>query len=207
MLRFGNINLRLHHQGTVTSFESSPKGTHEGLSKDTRHYFELQPGFDTLRVVLAKHLVIVEGPSDELIFIKAYEDVTGRAPCQDGIDIVTMGTRNRRPLELCKLLDRSVAVLRDADDQNPEHWRDKAKDYLEKGKRQMFVGDHDDGRTLEPQMINANKSNLNELAEVIGIDEQEPLLTYMTDNKTEWAWKVAKSDKKLNYPQYIQDAI
>jgi len=200
--RLGLDNLRLLHQGTVASFK--------GLSEDTRHYFELQPGFDTLRVVLAKRLVIVEGPSDELIFMTAYKDTTGREPHQDGIDIVTMGIRNRRALELCKLLDRSVAVLRDVDDQTPEHWRNKVKDYLKKGKRQMFIGDHDDGHTLEPQMITANENSLDEFAKVIGMDsntDRDQLRKYMTDHKTEWAWRVATSDVRVDYPQYIRDAI
>lgn len=199
--KLGLNKLQLLHRGVTTSFRE--------LSSDTNHYFELQPGFDTLRIVLARRLVILEGPSDELIFMRAYKDVTGREPYQDGIDIVTAGTSGGRVLELCALLDRSVAVLRDVDDATPEHWRSKVEEYLQEGKRSMFIGSPEHGRTLEPQILHANAERVAIFAEIIGRSGQniDRLESYMIKNKTEWAWRVADSKEQINYPDYIQRAI
>ncbi len=43
-----------------------------GLSPDTYEYFKKLPGHDTLRLILSKRSILVEGPSDELIVQKAY---------------------------------------------------------------------------------------------------------------------------------------
>ena len=38
------------------------------------NYFKKLPGYDTLRLVLAKRVILVEGPSDELVVQRAYRD-------------------------------------------------------------------------------------------------------------------------------------
>lgn len=46
----------------------------DGLSPATVAYFQKLPGYDTLRMVLAKKVVLVEGPSDEIIFERFFKD-------------------------------------------------------------------------------------------------------------------------------------
>lgn len=46
----------------------------------TVEYFKKLPGFDTLRLALAEAAVLVEGPSDELVFQRAYRDTHNRLP-------------------------------------------------------------------------------------------------------------------------------
>jgi putative ATP-dependent endonuclease of the OLD family len=41
------------------------------LDKDTRRYFMKLPGHDTLRLILARRTILVEGPSDELVVQRA----------------------------------------------------------------------------------------------------------------------------------------
>lgn len=170
------------------------KATFEDLSTDTIDYFKKQSGYDTLRLVLARKLVILEGPSDEMLFNRAYSDITGKYPFDDEIDVITQGTRNRRALELCYVLNRSVAVLRDVDQQSPEHWKDKAKEYLKDGIREMFVDSSEQRDSLEPQIFHANKSRESKLKEIVGCPEDRDLCEYMTANKTEYAWRIASSD-------------
>ena len=48
---------------------------HSSLNKlpaDTQNYFKKLSGYDTLRLILAKKAILVEGPSDELIVQKAF---------------------------------------------------------------------------------------------------------------------------------------
>lgn len=199
MNRLGLDRLHLMHGGDLKGFGD--------LDGETVSYFKKQSGYDTLRVVLARKVVIVEGPSDEMIFNRAYKDQTGQEPADDGIDVLTYGTQNRRPLELCHLLDRRVAVLRDVDKRTPQHWKDQAKPYLEDGVREMFVGDADEGSTLEPQLVFANTADLATLGTIVGCPDNEDLADYMTANKTESAWRIATSATQIKYPDYITKAI
>ena len=197
--RLGLDRLILIHKGQTAKFDN--------LSADTIEYFKKQSGYDTLRLVLARKLVIVEGPTDEMLFNRAYFDSSGKYPIDDEIDVVTQGTRNRRALELCHVLNRSVVVLRDVDKQTPEYWKDKAKEYLKDGEREMFIGLREEGETLEPQMIFANQTQEPILKTIVGCPDEQDLCGYMTSNKTEVAWLIANSTTTINYPQYILDAI
>ena len=91
------------------------------ISKDTVRYFKRLPGYDTLRLMLAAKVVLVEGPSDEIVFERFYVDKYNRRPIEDGIDVVSMrGLAVRRFLEICKLIGKKCAALRDLDDNNPD---------------------------------------------------------------------------------------
>jgi putative ATP-dependent endonuclease of the OLD family len=60
---------RLHLLGGGTARKLSD------LSPDTVAYFQKLPGYDTLRMVLARKIVLVEGPSDEIIFERIFVSV------------------------------------------------------------------------------------------------------------------------------------
>jgi putative ATP-dependent endonuclease of OLD family len=62
------------------------------VAADTIKYFRLQSGYDTLRLVLAERTVVVEGPSDEMIFNAAFKAVKGVEPRERGVDVVALGT-------------------------------------------------------------------------------------------------------------------
>ncbi|GAA1318713.1 ATP-dependent endonuclease [Leucobacter albus] len=197
--RLGFKSLHLMHESRIIPFDAS------AISADTMAYFKKQSGYDTLRLVLANRVVVVEGPSDEMIFNLAFEKVKGRSPRAAGVDVITLGTRGKRALELGKALGRKMAVLRDNDDQEPDHWRAPVSDYLEDGVREMFIGATSLGRTLEPQMIEAGNDTA--LRILFGLDAKDDLLKYMLSQKTEWAWRVADSEPGLVWPTYIQEAI
>lgn len=179
-----------------------------GVKPDTVQYFKKLSGFDTLRVVLADCLVLVEGPSDEMVFRQAWEQKTGSSCEAVGIDVMAVGTAYKRALELCSLLDRDVAILRDCDDATPEHWRSQCQQFLAPGKRGLFVGEPGCGRTLEPQMTAANAANLAEFASNIGcsggVAEVE---AWMSKNKTDWALNLAESGARFDVPSYIGQAV
>lgn len=196
--RLGLDGLHVMHDGSVRPFAD--------MTQETVDYYRLQPGYDTLRMVLATKLVIVEGPSDEMVFNRAYQDLYGGMPRDAGIDVVAQGTRGKRALELCTLLDRKAAVLRDVDSRTPDYWRTAASRYLLHGRREMFVGEAADGHTLEPQLIKANERQPDLLRSVTACPEEDDLLQYMTDNKTDVAWQIATSAKSITFPDYITAA-
>ena len=57
------------------------------LPQDTQSYFKRLSGYDTLRVILAKKVILVEGPSDELIIQKAFLVKHGKLPIEAGVDV------------------------------------------------------------------------------------------------------------------------
>lgn len=175
------------------------------ISKDTIAYFQKLSGFDTLRLATSDKSVIVEGPSDEMIFNLAYRDIKGKEPRDHGIDVMAFGISGRRPLEIAKALDKKIAVLRDNDGKDPTHWQDKVSDLLFAGKRELFIGQPDDGPTLEPQLISCNSESA--LRVFLGIPVDQNVEEYMSVNKTEWAWQLASRNAKLSWPNYIRDAI
>lgn len=186
--------------------EHGPKGLDTDLvTDDTIKYFQRQSGYDTLRLAIAKKAVVVEGPSDEMIFNKAYKSIKGVEPRESGIDVVTLGTRGKRALELAHALNKRIAVLRDNDGKEPEYWKSAATAHLEVGRREMFIGSVATGRTLEPQMLSVNSAAT--LRTVLELDSDVDVASYMEDNKTDSAWKIVNSTVSLEWPIYIKEAI
>ncbi len=61
--------------------------------------------------------------------------------------------------------------------------------------------------------MDANAKDLKNLCEILGIDNLkydtvEKISHYMGgNNKTTWALKIFESDKKVQYPEYIRQAV
>lgn len=175
------------------------------LSPETVRYFQRLPGYDTLRLVLARKVVLVEGPSDEIIFERVFGDRFGQRPMEAGIDVVSMrGLALARCLELCQAIDKPAAVMRDNDGVEPAELRETVKQWLDGKKRELFIGAVADGHTLEPQLVKANGEE--HLREVLGIAARASLDTWMTREKTEGAIRIAESDKALTPPEYMRAA-
>src|SRR5205823_859600 len=108
------------------------------------------------RLALAKKVALVEGPSDAIIFERAFLDETGKLPIDGGIDVISMGGLTfKRALELCAALERSAAALLDNDGKAPSQIRERLDGLLVDGVRELFVGEPEAGRTLEPQLVHA----------------------------------------------------
>lgn len=198
-------NLILLSNQTTTKFDELPEGDAE--------YFEKLPGYDTLRLILAKRVIMVEGPSDELIVQRAYKDKYGLLPIEDGVDVISVrGISFKRFLDIARRLEKRVAVVTDNDGNYEAKIRKKYQDYEGIDCIKVYASDNEDLKTLEPQFVEANKDNLTEIRELVGISEadhpaQINVSDYMGDNKTEWALAVFNSNKTFNYPAYITEAI
>jgi predicted ATP-dependent endonuclease of OLD family len=154
---------------------------------------------------LAKKVVLVEGPSDEIIFERVFNDVHRLTPMVAGVDVISMrGLALARCLELCAAVDKPVAVMRDNDGIEPADLRVPVEKWLDGKKRELFIGKVSDGRTLEPQMITANGEA--HLRDVLGITPKADLVTWMTREKTEGALLIAESPKALTAPNYMKEA-
>lgn len=172
------------------------------LQADTVSYFKKLPGYDTLRIVLASKIVLVEGPSDEIVFERIFSDLYGKRPMACGIDVFSMrGLAIARCLALCMALQKPVAVLRDNDGVDPSEFRKALNDWLKPGERELFIGEVAEGKTLEPQLIHYNDEKL--LREILHITDTADLLTWMTREKTGTALRISEANKKIVPPPYM----
>ena len=176
------------------------------LDPETVSYFKKLPGYDTLRIVLAKKVVLVEGPSDEMIFERVFFDTHGKWPMQCEIDVISMrGLSLARGLELCAMINKPVAALRDNDGLDPAELMGTVDKWLKASERELFIGDVAEGKTLEPQLIHHNTEAL--LREILGIAATTDLLKWMTREKTEAALRIRAAPKKIVPPPYILEAV
>lgn len=197
--RLGLDRLRLVSDSDVRPFEN--------LTEDTVDYFRKLPGFDTLRLVLAHRVVLVEGPSDELLFERFYRDRWHRRPIDDGIDVFSMrGLSQRRFLELAKLVGKTCVILSDNDGRSQnelDEARTNLGDLLNEN-RVLLFGDVQHGRTLEPQILSVNAAD--SIRAILGTP-QANLETWMGNNKTEAALRIFTSSTTITPPSYFVQAL
>jgi predicted ATP-dependent endonuclease of OLD family len=181
------------------------------LSEETHEYFEKLPGYDTLRMVLAKKSILVEGPSDELIVQRAYMDAhEGRLPIEDGIDVICVrGLSFKRFLDIAKLIKSNTFVVTDNDGSYATKITAKYAPYAEDENITICASSDDTLKTLEPQIVSVNE--LSVLNAILGTNyvNKDDLRTYMidSDNKTDVALKIFKSTTRIVYPPYVVSAI
>ena len=177
------------------------------LSDETKDYFKKLPGYDTLRMVLSTDPILCEGPSDELIIQKAYINRYGKLPIEDGVDIITVkGLSFKRFLEIAKLLGKKVSVVTD-NDGDIDGLINKYKDYNGIDGIHICYDNDIEYKTLEPQICKVNDlDTLNSVLEK-NYKTKKEIQDYMINNKTTSALKIFESDKSINLPRYIYDAI
>ena len=192
----------------ILLFDSS----HTSLAKlpdDTQDYFMKLPGYDTLRLILAKKALLVEGPSDELIVQRAYMDAHGGSlPLNDGIDVISVrGLSFKRFLDIAKELGNTVSVITDNDGDHKKNVEEKYAPYKDVATITVYADTDDTCKTLEPQLVKANgREALNKVLKKT-YEDDAALVDYMVANKTECALAIFESTTAIKYPQYISDAV
>ena len=214
--KLGLENLLLLENHRVTRISDLPSAD----------FFKKIAGYDTLRMVLCKKAILVEGDSDELIVQKAYMKThDGNLPIQDQIDVISVGTSFLRFLELADALNISVAVITD-NDGDINALESKYSNYLGENQKSnikicydktvdsgnLMIGKKPyNYNTLEPKLIKANSNNLQLFNSLFGTSytELDDLRKYMKHNKTECALAVYDSDSDIDivFPEYILEAI
>lgn len=187
-------------------------------------YFRKIAGYDTLRLILCKKAILVEGDSDELIVQKAYQSKHhNRLPIEDQVDVISVGTSFLRFLEIAVALNKKVAVVTD-NDGDVAALEKKYDDYIKAKKKANIIicydKEMDNGtlrigdkpynyNTLEPKLLKANNNNLKLFNSVLstGFNSIDELQKYMKHHKTEAALAVFISSKVIEFPQYILEAI
>ena len=186
------------------------------------NFFKKIAGYDTLRLILCKKAILVEGDSDELVVQKAYMcNNNGKLPIHDGVDVISVGTSFLRFLELASYLDKNVSVVTD-NDGNLRAIEEKYADYLGENKKNninicydkivdsgtLKIGEKDyNYNTLEPKLLKSNSLNI--LNTIFGTEyiEEDDLRKYMQHHKTECAMAIFDTKEEIHFPEYILEAI
>ena len=195
--RLGLDSLLLVSKEQITTFSN--------IKPDTVDYFRKLSGYDTLRFVFAPKVVLVEGPSDEIVFERFYKDAYGNRPIEDGIDVICMrGLSLSKCLELAHALDKVCVVLRDNDGQDPQLIKSKLEAYLSE-KRKLCVSESAAGKSLEPQILHANPTV--DFHGLLTIQTSTDVVRWMQNNKTDAALRILDSSISIEPPSYFSEAM
>jgi putative ATP-dependent endonuclease of the OLD family len=178
------------------------------LSVETQSYFKKLSGYDTLRLILAKKAILVEGPSDELIVQKSYRSKHAKLPIQDGIDVINVrGLSFARFLEIATELNKEVVVVTDNDGNYEQNVETKYLEYSGNANIKICASKDNSAKTLESQIVRCNELSL--LNRVLGkkCKDGASLADYMVKNKTECALKIFESAESIKIPAYIENAV
>lgn len=190
----------------VMMFNGATAVTLDDLPGPTKSYFQRLPGHDTLRLILAARSILVEGPSDELIVQKGYQQKHGCLPLEQAVEVISVGTSFKRFLDIARLLKLDVSVVRD-NDGDPDGKRNLYEEYYSNDSIHIHIDGDANARTLEPQLVKAN--GLEKLNRMLGtmFADEAALSAYMETNKTDCALKLFGHTEELSIPGYISDAI
>lgn len=190
----------------------------EDLSVETQRFFEKLSGYETLRMLLCKKAILVEGDSDELIVQKAFMvNNNGSLPIEKGIDVISVGTSFLRFLEIAEKIQKPMVVVTD-NDGSPDTVNRKYKDYIGTNSTSFikicFDSSVDNGslpdfnyNTLEPKLVKVNDiKRLNAIFKTY-YQNDDDLHKYMKNNKTECALRILETTEEIVFPEYILEAI
>jgi 5S rRNA maturation endonuclease (ribonuclease M5)/energy-coupling factor transporter ATP-binding protein EcfA2 len=200
-----------------SAMDGIPSTTLKHLPEATYSFFRKLPGFETLRLALVDKAILVEGPSDELIIQRAYQDKYGRSPLADGIDVISVGLAFERFLSIAQLIGKKVAIVTD-NDGDPEKLARKFESYLPLGNIHAFFDSeahdepHDDYPTLRLDTLEATlvrSAGRETLCSLLGRKDESDhsLIHYMETNKTDTALSIFDSETSIVFPGYITGAI
>lgn len=207
----------------IIIIDSKDKTIHfNNLTEDTFNFFKKAAGYDTLRLILSKKSVLVEGASDELIFQRAYRDKNNKLPIEDEIEVISVGTSFLRYLELSEKLSKKIIIITD-NDGKPEKLKEKYKKYINnpnikicyerkvnnKSDFNLYDEDNDIKNldTLEPNLLKVNDVELFNKIFKTKLKDKKELLKYMLENKVECALKIFDYIDNIYYPNYIIEAV
>ncbi|MPT47972.1 MAG: DUF2813 domain-containing protein [Sphingobium sp.] len=173
----------------------------------TRDYFMKLPGHDTLRLILSKRTILVEGPSDELIVQRAYQKKHGKMPLQDGIDVISVNSLAfKRFLAIAVLLKKETDVVTD-NDGSVDALKKKYADYLQAQGVSIQYDDDEKANTLEPQLMKKNGLKIiNDVLEK-AFETEEDAIDFMIKNKADTGLRFFETPIAWDAPDYIARAV
>lgn len=183
--------------------------TLDNLSNDTAKFFMKAPDNNVLEFILSNKVILVEGDAEYMLFDTLYSN-QNRNLEDDCVHIISVdGLSFKRYLDLAKILNIKVAVVRDNDGDAQKKCIDNYSKYSQNNIKVFYDLDDVTRTTFEICIYNDNKDFCDNLFNNGRI--QNPPLDYMLEHKAEAAYRIAEkceSDQVvLKVPDYIERAI
>lgn len=182
------------------------------IDTDTANFFERLDNLNLLQMILAKKLVIVEGPTEYIVLESMFKAITGDSMVNQGVHIISMGGNlMKRFVRLSKVIGHKVLIITDND-----------------GKKERVMYESEDKNitvvmpknvkefTFEVALYNKNKEFFKNIflkkAESTTWKKHENLdrsLVYLLDNKVDSALQYIDyiEKGKIKVPNYIEEGI
>ncbi|MGN0274267.1 MAG: AAA family ATPase [Chordicoccus sp.] len=200
-------NLFLVNKGSAKPFKD--------LDQEIVDYFVKLPGYDTLRMILAAKVILVEGPTDELILQRAYKDRYGKLPIQNGIDVIAVDSLAfKHYCAIAILIRKRICVVTD-NDHSVSALQKRYKDYIDNSLITFCYEINEELNTIEPSVLAANCENgipSEKFQHIVNHRSKkrmtfDELNKFMQKNKSLWAMRVFQAEESIRYPEYIQNAV
>ena len=203
--------------GNVILVKNGKTTPYDSLPEETKKYFTKLPGYETLRFVLASKVILVEGVTDELVIQRAYKDIRGCLPIDDGVDVIAVESLAfKRFADVANLIDKEVVIVTDNDGDIDGKIKKKYGGYIERDKLHFCYEKNETLRSIESSVLNVNcddghpsesfKKIISKNNSILNRNYND-VLKFMTENKSEWAFRVFEAEESINYPEYIKNAI
>lgn len=208
--KIGLKNIILLNEGFITPLNE--------LKPETMDFFMKLPGYNTLRFLLAQKVILVEGPTEELIVQKAYLDMYDKLPIEDGTDIISVDSLAfKRYCDLAILVNKEIVIVTDNDGDIKGKIDEKYQEYTDKYDFiKIYHEEEESLYSLEPSMYNVNAKDEKTLSNFKSAiskrnsmknKSKEQIIDFMENNKAEWGLRVFDYPETVEYPEYIINAI
>ena len=178
-------------------------------------FFTKISNYPTLRLILCKSAILVEGPTDEMIVTYYYVKTYNKHPFDDGIELISVeGVSFKHFAELATSFNKKVAIITDNDGNDYDSLLKKRGLHNLPDTIKVFTETNTLLKTLEPSFVEENNDKLQELSNIlrtrkVNLDTKEDLIKFMTNNKAEWAYRLIKNinTTEFDVPKYISSSI
>lgn len=189
------------------------------LNDETVRYFNKLPGYDTLRLVLANRVILVEGATDELIIQKAYLDKNKKLPITDGIDIISVKSLAfKRYCDIAVLIKKAISIVTDNDGDIAMNITQKYDGYIGNEYLNFYYENDESLKSIEPSVVAVNLDAgvptetflkaISKSGSMLGKTSTEAIdFMSNSNNKVEWAMRVFDSSEQIQYPRYVKNVI
>ncbi len=174
-----------------------------GIDKETSNFFVKAPNNNLLQFILSQKVILVEGDAEYILIEKLFEIVTNSTLNENGVHVIAVGgVRFNRYMKIAKALNIKTAVITDNDKDYTKNITNRYSEDITDNIR-VFSDSDNSKYTFEVCIYEDNMDLCN------NIFSGKELPKYMTtrNNKSDVAYKLVLSDKPLNAPNYIKEAI
>lgn len=196
---------------------NSAKKTLGQIDSETAEFFTKLESDNLLRFILAKKVILVEGPSEKLMvphLFSNFHENTGESLELYEIDVISCnGLSYKRYLEIARLLGKRVAVLTDNDKSQTKIDKITAQNLDEENPSiKIFIPNDPSEFTWEVCLKNRNKELVERVLKIMpgakytvnGEELEDKVLAYMLLHKVDASLKLINSNERIVIPAHLE---